>query len=314
MSEREGGKKWLRCGCLGCLGLIVATLVLAGIMLAVVYLGSRPEQAEDRQITPSIPLPGPTGDPDAKPAVEPGENPAPATGNGEIVLDIRQAELELEAAPPGEPLSIQARYDRSLCELEENLDTESEPGWSYRLHFRCESGSFLQGVRQLLSGTKPRVLVLLPTDARLRLEVLASQGGAQMRLGGLWLNELVLDFEMGGVELGFDRPLKEPMERLEIHGAMGGLSAGLVGNASPRRLKVDYRMGGMELDLNGEWLQDAEIEIDFEMGGGAVVLPDGVRIEGIPDVRATKLDEAEIRPPTLRFSADSDMGELKIID
>ena len=37
-------------------------------------------------------------------------------------------------------------------------------------------------------------------------------------------------------------------------------------------------MGGMELDLRGQWVADADIDIDLRMGGGSVTLPDGVQV------------------------------------
>jgi hypothetical protein len=112
----------------------------------------------------------------------------------------------------------------------------------------------------------------------------------------------------------FDEPLREPMQRMKIHGSMGGLVAGSVGNASPRKLDLDYRMGGMQVDLRGQWLNDSDIEIRFRMGGGEVTLPDNVNIEGLETSRATLMSEGELPPPTLRFSATGDMGGLEFTD
>ena len=63
------------------------------------------------------------------------------------------------------------------------------------------------------------------------------------------------------------------MESLSIRTARGGALLNRLGNASPRRRDVSYRMGGIEMDLGGHWLADAEITISGAMGGGAVHLP-----------------------------------------
>jgi hypothetical protein len=310
MADNEGGRKWLRCGCWGCLGLVGAAGVLVAIVLAVIYVGSEAEQIEDRAITP--PIPSPVAAPD-EPAVEPAATELPAQGAGRLVLDMRNGELFIEPAALGEPLNVKARYDRDLCQMEETLEAEREP-WLYHLSFECESSGFLQALRQMISGTKPEVRVFLPADLPLHLELHAGQGGVVMDLGGLWLTEMDVDFEMGGVVMDVDEPLRAPMKRMEIHGSMGGLVASSLGNASPRSLVLDYRMGGMQLDLRGQWLQDSDIEIRFRMGGGEVTLPDNVNIEGLATGRTGTLMEGELPRPTLRFATTGDMGGLEFTD
>ena len=90
--------------------------------------------------------------------------------------------------------------------------------------------------------------------------------------------------------------------------------AGQVGNASPRRLEVECNMGGMELDLRGEWVVDSEITIRMGQGGGEVRLPRNVEIVGLQTSRSDLRTEAEVPRPTLTFSVSSDRGELKIVE
>lgn len=87
-----------------------------------------------------------------------------------------------------------------------------------------------------------------------------------------------------------------------------------IGNASPRRLEVGFRMGGMDLDLRGRWIADAEIDISGSMGGGSVRLPRDVVIEGIRVGGLEAPSDPELKPPTLKFSTSSTMGELQFYD
>ena len=114
--------------------------------------------------------------------------------------------------------------------------------------------------------------------------------------------------------LSIEEPVREPMQRLSIHGSMGGLVAKRLGNASPRELDVDVRMGGIDLDLRGQWMRDADVSIAIGMGGGAVRLPKDARIVGLPGERIVVQRDPEIQPPTLTFSVSGDPDSLKFLD
>jgi hypothetical protein len=285
-------------------------------VLGIVFVGGRPGTVEEQVLTPEVPaapapVEEPTGD-EARPSPA-GSEERPA-GAGRVILDVQQAEFFVEPGQPGEPLRVEARYDRESCKLTEQLDPDHAPGWVYTLEFRCEQRSFLQSLRSLLGGKKEKVLVLLPPDLPLELEVRGSQGGSILELGGLWLTSLDVEFEMGGLVVNVGSPLREPVDSMTLRGSMGGLVASGLGNASPRRLEVDYRMGGMELDLRGRWVADADIDIDLRMGGGNVTLPDGVLIEGLPSGVRSASPAPEIKPPTLRFTTKTVQGGMEFSD
>ena len=166
-------------------------------------------------------------------------------------------------------------------------------------------------LRQALGGSSPRVDVYLPQDVRLDLELEIAQGGAQVELGGLWLTTAELEFNQGGFQLEIGEPLRQPMERLTIYGSMGGFSASKLGNASPRELDIDFRMGGMDLDLRGHWVQDADVSISFGMGGGNVRLPKDVEIVGLAGDRVVARRDPEIKAPILTFSVSGDLDNLE---
>ena len=84
--------------------------------------------------------------------------------------------------------------------------------------------------------------------------------------------------------------------------------------ASPSELDMDLRMGGAHLDLRGAWRQDAAIDIDIRMSGGALRLPRGVNITGIDEGTGHTSDSPEIDLPTLTFSVTQDnRSELEIL-
>jgi hypothetical protein len=322
MAESRRSKEWLRYGCGGCLVFLLLGAVASAVMLGIVFVGGGSGEVEERTLAPDVPVPPvPAGEVSAG-EVSAGESlgeeaplpPSGPAGVGRVILDVQQAEFFVEPGPPGESLRVQARYDREACELREELDPAGEPGWVYRVRFYCERRSLLQNMRSWFGEKKEKVRVFLPPDQPLALEIRGSQGGTILELGGLWLTSLEVDFQMGGLVMAVGSPLREPLESMSLSGSMGGLVANSLGNASPRRLEVDYRMGGMELDLRGQWVTDADIEIDLRMGGGNVTLPEGVRIEGVPSAPSALVPAAEIPPPTLRFTTNAVQGNLEFSD
>ena len=309
MTESTGGRKWFRCACFGCLGIIVVIIVTLLVLLMVARMKVRSEELEEPVLTPDIPaLEQPLDQEGAE-----GEQIAVA-GKGQVILDLKRGAFFIEPAAPGEPLRLEARYDRKSCDLQESLEEHSEHGWTYRVSFSCSEYSFTTMLKQLLGGTQPEVRIYLPADRPMALDLDVSQGGSIVELGGLWLTTAELDTEMGGIELNIEQPLKEPMKEMKINFTMGGGELRYIGNASPARLDVDFSMGGMELDLRGLWLQDSDISIDGRMGGGAVIVPNDVLVMGVDAGRLTAGEAAEIKPPTLRITSSIDQGELEFVD
>lgn len=292
------GRSRLKYGCLGCLGLVALTLVAVLVVSGVAYFTSRPEQLEARVLTAEIPMESVENKPQA----------------GRVVLTIREAELHIEPAEPGEPLRVEGRYDVNAFALEDRFEPGADVGdvWTYHANFgRAQGAGAFSGLVSLVRGSTARIDVFLPVDVRLDLDLNMQEGGAVVRLAGLWLRNAEIDFESGGFELSVDEPLREPMESLTIRTAKGGSLLNWLGNASPRSLDVSYRMGGIDMGLGGRWLADAEVRITGTAGGGAVHLPSGVILEGLEDRGIEATAWSGTKPPTLRFSVSSGMGRLE---
>ena len=293
MADAEGGgRKWLTCGCVGCLIVVGVIALIIGVFFGSAWFGVRSEEVADQVLTPEIPH-------DGKP--------------GKVVLRLTAGEFRVRPADPGEPLRVEAKYDRLTYDMQERLEPR-EDGWTYELEFERKGNMVMSLLKGMVGGTGSKVDVYLPPDVPLELELWVKHGEAEVELGGLWLTETDIEFTQGAFLLEFDEPLREPMERLAFHGSMGGFMAGQVGNASPRRLEVECNMGGMELDLRGQWVVDSEITIRMGQGGGEVRLPSDVEIVGLQTSRSDVRTEAEVPRPTLTFSVSSDRGELEIVE
>lgn len=323
MSEGSGAGKVLKYGCIGCAGIIV---LLLGVVAALVAIGrgaAESEKITTRQVEEPLPAAA-TPEPESAPAPE-GEVPsfsdAPALAppqlpdagaeqprRGRMLLHLSHGEFEVMPAAPGEPLRIDARYDENRYQLVTRLDEPEDGPWSYEVRFEQSGpGSFVSFLAQLFGAQNPRIVVHLPRDVPMDLDLRFSQGGGRADLGGLWLTETKVVFAQGGGELEFSEPLREPTGRLEIDASMGGGAFRRLGNASPRELRVSARMGGGEVDLRGDWQRDCEVTLDSSMGGIAVRLPDDVTIRGVPG----REGDAGADAPALTLSYSASMGEIE---
>ena len=298
MAKGEGaGKKWFTCGCLGCLGVIALLIVLVGSLFGTAWVGVKSEEVSERVLEPDLP-----------------PNIGTVDGqSGRVVLRLAGGEFEVRPAAPGEGLSIRAAYDTRTYELTESFEPGGDP-WVYELDFKRRGSMWMAILKGMVGGSGSHVEVFLPADTPLELDVEIEQGGVQMELGGLWLTSADLAFAQAGAELAISEPLREPMEQLRIRGSMGGVAVEGVGDASPRRLDVDFKMGGLDLDLRGQWRTDAEVVIRTTQGGGVLRLPRDVEIVGLETTRVRPPADPEVPRPTLTFTVSSSQGELEILE
>jgi len=314
----SGRKKWLAYECFGCLGVLGLVVLLVGAFAGLGALRARSEKIVEKEFTremPSVAIEAAPAAPSAPQA--PADPPVQrqleeVRGAGRVVLELRKGnEFVVKPARPGEPLHVSATFDESTYSLTETFQEPSDGPWVYTVVFERTASGLVTAVKELISGNRPEVEVLIPEGVPIELEVRAAEGGLIVDLGGLWLTEADFFVDKGGLILDVSRPLARPMERLGLEASMGGLVAESLGNASPRELTVGLHIGGMSLDLDGEWITDSDISISLRMGGGRVELPRNVLIEGLDDRGIGTMERPEIAPPTLRFSVEGDPDDIE---
>jgi hypothetical protein len=308
--ERKSCRNLTILGCMGCLGLVVVVLAGCAIILGMAWSEVRNEQFERQELEQTIIRPAQPVIADAPLDVP--EEFVPEHREGIVTLDVDSTVVTVRPGRPGETIRIEAEYDTRYYELSERF-TEDERSWRYEIDFGRVSDSYVKtALKGLLGGRLPEIRVYLPPDVPLGLDLQVSQGGADAELGGLWLTNADIEFLQGGGAVNFSKPLKEPMEFLGIDFTQGGGAVQGVAMASPKRLDVGFSMGGGELDLDGTWLQDAEISIDQRMGGVEVRLPSGAVIRGLGRYDTETTGDQAPDLPVLRFSTSASMGELQI--
>ena len=312
------GRSVLYYGCMGC-GAVVLLAVLAGAGLAgLAWMQVGSEQVEERDLArpvetvllDEVPAEAVAGDDTATTVI------LPATAAGTVEIDVSKSGFELRPGDPGDGVHVQARFDTKSYALEKQETVAEDGTWIYRIAFR-RTGGFLTAIKEMLGGTPPKVVFFLPPDAPIRLKMNVDSGGAQVDLGGLWLTDLAIEVSKGGFVIECGAPNRVPIEHMTLDGSMGGFVFSGVANLAPREIDVDSRMGGMVLDLSGEWTRDTSIHVANRMGGMQVVLPDRAEFRGLEGAKikgsigAPPPETPEIAIPVLSFALSGDLEDIE---
>jgi hypothetical protein len=303
MSEKRG---CFKTGLFGCLGIFVILVVFVGVTALVAWNRAGTVTIEEKVLAPET-----AGRPAAVKNAKVTEVPA---GTGRVVLDLSQGEFEIHPDLPARGVRVEATYDSEVYLIEDYFESFPDSSWVYGVRSHRTISGLQALFRQLMTGGKgPRIDVYLPADIPLELQVLVQEGGFEAELGGLWITSAEFHYNKGGFSLSIDEPLREPMERMVIRGSMGGFEAERLGNASPKSLDVICRMGGADIDLRGDWAQDANIHMDVAMGGMGVQVPEDVQVVGVESTKGSFVSIArEVPLPVLRFSVKAKMGEIEV--
>ena len=298
VAEKSPRRWWI----IGCGGLIVIAVVAAGAIVGIGWFASRNEHPFDRTTAHPVPPAGLAG------SGEPMSAPA-----GRVVLDLASAEFYIEPAPRGKPLNVEASYDRNYYVLTEQM----KPGdpWIFELKFEPQGWGLIRGIKELIGSNRPVVRLQLPADAPIELEVELNNGAASVDIGALRLVSADFEVQSGLVEVASSEPPLARPERIKIHGGRGGVMLRSLAVASPRLIDIDFKMGGAQLDLRGQWIADSEIKIDTSLSDMVLRLPRQARIEGLETAPRLDLDTLEQAPPTLRFDITTGTrGKVKILE
>ncbi len=255
---------------------------------------------------------------------------AAAAANAEqplrVQIELEEGEFEVRPGPPGAGVQVDGAYAQAYYELTEEHTPAGEPGGPATVIRLRPAHSFLvrligsafgghDGAHNLLTVTIPREV---PIDLRLRLRM----GETRTDLGGLTLTDLDADLTMGEHRLDFSEPLAGRPHRIRVAGGMGEIRLERFGNAGPRELDVEGRMGSLTVDLGGDWPAGAvaDVRLDGSMGEFRLDVPNTVRVA--PDSNVSNVFGATSQPaagndesgdaPLVRLHLTNAMGETRV--
>lgn len=105
---------------------------------------------------------------------------------------------------------------------------------------------------------------------------------ADLDLSGLRVGELHVESGASDATLRFATPNVERMRTLDLEVGAASLHASGLANANAPEVRVQAGVGGVELDFDGTWTQNVELNVRVALGSVTVRVPRdvGVRVEG----------------------------------
>lgn len=323
--------KWIKGGCLGCLGVVAFVSVALALVLGVSLSWDPPDPERTRRES-ERPLPGSPGaggeagggevvsDAEVEgrelPPVEGVAGVPPLEGVEPLVLelDLGFGTFDLEAGEPGTGVRVIADYDRASYRFEESFD-EAEN--RMRVRFGTRGGLF--GIFGVHEPAANRVRIVVPRGYPVVLTGKIGIGESDLQLGGLAVQEVDLEYGIGDHHLEFAEPLPRPLERFAVDGSIGELLVRSLGNASPREAFVESGIGELVLELDGAWKNDSRVRLSHGIGEVVVRVPEEVRLSvdsslALGGTSRGDLDRAE--PPEgaheIELEVSSGIGEVVI--
>jgi hypothetical protein len=202
----------------------------------------------------------------------------PREGEERLSADVRFeiGTLELAADKASNLYSLDLEYDKAHYQPDVQYTTAA--GGEGRLTVKLE-GLHKFGVRNERRTNRLRLNLTdaLPVEMNLRTGV----GDARLSLSSLRLKRLEINSGVGSTRISAYEPNPETCERVRLRCGVGGLDATGLGNLNFRELDFEGGVGGANLDLTGEWRQDATMRIEVGIGGVTLRMPRdvGVRVD-----------------------------------
>jgi hypothetical protein len=156
------------------------------------------------------------------------------------------------------------RYDPRAHQLELGTEGESK-------HFTHGSGDQAKGeMRLALSRSVP-----------LDLEMDLGATKAMLDLGGLQLQRVKLESGASETVLDFSAPNQARMDVLDVDVGAATFEGRNLGNANASSIRIHGGVGSVDLDLGGQWMQDANVDVELALGKLTLHVPRdvGVRLE-----------------------------------
>jgi len=187
---------------------------------------------------------------------------------------------------------FERRYDAAARTLVVGADSATAERFTLRPH--------LLGGDNSRAGRDSYLNVALARGLPIDLTVHIGIGDGELDLGDLWLSRLMVVVAMSETTLNFRTPNAQPMDKLTIISALGGVTLHRLGNARAKKVELDVGVGGAEVDMRGEWTGDMTLDANVSVGGLELQVP---RDAGVKVQVATKLGSLDAKGFTQKDGA-----------
>ena len=340
MGKMTGWQKGCVVTGLGCVGVIVLTVTVAGIALvwaasSARRLGDPTPEPVSRTIARSDrsgrdgDLRGQRRQNDPQNLEARGDDASLVVANeqadGDVLhlrIDMQEGRFEVRPGPPGSDLKVDGTYAAAYYDLTEERDEGRDGASALTIRFRSNRSLPVRLFAGLMGGRRNpnRLTVSIPEDLLVELDLRLGRGASEVDLGGLRLTALDVEMSMGDHELEFSRPLATEVREGRLDGRMGDITFNDLGNARARELDITTSMGETTVDLSGDWPDRAEVSVRHSMGELRVDVPNDVRLAESSRLRigteSRRLDRRretdDSGAPEIELRVNASMGDARV--
>ncbi len=242
-----------------------------------------------------------------------------------VTLNLEEGQFEIVPGPADEGIRVDADYDEATYELTQKYDVDGKGHPTYELKFKSRVSLLrrLANWEQLEESEHDNhVIVQLPVNTPMILNMRISKGESEVDLSGLALRGLKTNLRMGEHGITVDEVNPIDMEELDIDTSMGEFGFDGLSRLRARKIEVTGSMGEVRVDLGGPLEIDTELFVSMKMGELSLFLPDNA----IWDSSGLKAALAEVggstdgpqsldpeTSPVLRLDGSVFLGEI-IVD
>ncbi|MHB1071820.1 MAG: hypothetical protein ACYC3Q_03250 [Gemmatimonadaceae bacterium] len=129
--------------------------------------------------------------------------------------------------------------------------------------------------------TKGEMRLELSQRVPMDLEISLGAAKGELNLGGLSLRSLHLEAGAAETNVHFDAFNPARMRTLELSAGAASFKATGLANANAASIRTTGGVGNVDLDFDGAWTQDIDLDADFSLGKLGMRVPSdvGVRVE-----------------------------------
>jgi hypothetical protein len=197
------------------------------------------------------------------------------SGERRLAVDVQYGAGRLKVEPERGNLlyRMEMRYDESASQPLTAYDRQAG-----RLRLGLDSR---KGRRRLEDrrGEGRATIALAPT-VPMALSLSFGAGDADVRLGGLALENLTVSTGASETRVSFDQPNRTQARAVKLEAGAANLVVTRLGNARAQRIDFEGGVGETTLDFGGAWTRDAQATVNMGLGSVKLRLPRalGVRI------------------------------------
>ena len=168
-----------------------------------------------------------------------------------------------------------ARFDAN----EQRLSRSYNPV-SHTLRVGLDSSTMRASARHSKhsQSSEGRLDLGLATGIPLDLDLALGATRARIDLGALWVNALRVSSGATEADLSFGSPNPQPMRDLFIDAGVGSVTVHQLGNARAQRATIGSTVGGVDLDLSGDWSGDMPLTMRVALASATIRVPRDVGV------------------------------------